>query len=208
MMLAKAAILIEWVRIFVPRGTKNAFFYLSWGLVSFNTVFYAVAIIVSVASCIPTNKIWQPWVDGTCFDRRAADIATAWFNLMVDIFILVLPQNIIWKLQMSRARKLSASVVFSIGILYVQLILGAIQENTRVTNLLFSDRIIACAAGRTHSNMTLDYDGDTAYDASISFMWSFCELTGVLAVFCVPAIPKVFGRGGGNAPRVGWYTKV
>lgn len=116
-MFAKAAILIEWTRIFIPRGTKNAFFYLSWGLIIFNAVFYAIAILVSVMSCIPTNKIWQPWVDGSCFNRRAADIATAWFNLMVDIFILVLPQHIIWKLQMSRLRKLSASFVFSIGLL-------------------------------------------------------------------------------------------
>ena len=44
--------------------------------------------------------------------------------------------------------------------------------------------------------MTLDYKGDTAYDACINTLWGFAEMTGVMVVFCAPTLPKVFSGPG------------
>jgi hypothetical protein len=173
MILVKTAILIEWTRIFVPRGTRNTYYWSSVAIIVLNLLVYTLGIILSVVSCIPTHKIWQPWVEGRCFNRKALDNTTAWTNLIVDLFILILPQRTIWKLQMNRSRKIGISIIFSIGL-----------------------TIVACATGRIHSNMTLDYNGDTSYDACINTIWAFAEMTGVLVVFCAPAVPKALSGQG------------
>ncbi|CAH0056995.1 unnamed protein product [Clonostachys solani] len=173
MLLAKTAIMLEWSRIFVPRGTRNAFYWVSRALIVINALVYIIGGSVAVAACIPAEKLWHPWVKGHCSSRRAADISTAWFNLFMDVSILLLPQSIIWKLQMTKARKIGIALIFSVGLL-----------------------VVACAIGRTYSNMALDYSGDTAYDASINTIWGFCEMTGVMIVFYAPAIPKVFSEKG------------
>lgn len=49
-----------------------------------------------------------------------------------------------------------------------------------------------CAAGRVYSTVTLDYLGDATYEVSKTFIWALAELTCVLIVFCLPAIPKAF----------------
>lgn len=63
--------------------------------------------------------LWKFWIKGKCIDRKARDVTNATFNLLIDIFILLLPQKIIWSLNMSKSRKLGISVVFSIGLLCV-----------------------------------------------------------------------------------------
>lgn len=82
-----------------------------------NVTAYILAIILTSVSCIPTSKAWQPWIDGHCFDRRITDILTAWVNLLMDLVVLILPQPIIWKLNMTRNRKIGVSLVFSAGLM-------------------------------------------------------------------------------------------
>ncbi|KAH7313900.1 hypothetical protein B0I35DRAFT_436077 [Stachybotrys elegans] len=173
MLLAKTAILIEWTRIFVPHGTRNTFFWATQIALVTNILVYVIGIIMSVVSCVPTEKIWEPWLEGRCFDRKAIDVTTAAFNLFLDIYILILPQRFIWSLQMSRPRKIGVSLIFSIGLL-----------------------IVICAAGRLWANVALDYQGDTTYDSSINAIWAFVEMSGVLVVFCAPGVPKAFSHQG------------
>lgn len=117
MLLAKTAIMLEWSRIFVPHGTRNAFYWVSRALIVINALVYIIGGSVAVAACIPAEKLWHPWVKGHCSSRRAADISTAWFNLFMDVSILLLPQSIIWKLQMTKARKIGIALIFSVGLL-------------------------------------------------------------------------------------------
>lgn len=61
-----------------------------------------------------------------------------------------------------------------------------------------------CAAGRVYSNIALDYLGDATYAVSKTYIWALAELTCVLIVFCMPAIPKVFS----NDSKTPWVTRV
>lgn len=118
MLLAKTGILIEWNRIFVPNRSRSLFFRALIIVGVLNIIVYLLAIILTLVSCVPTNKIWQPWVDGTCFQRGAADNVSAWTNLVVDLSILILPQREIWRLHLSTRRKFGVSLIFSVGVLY------------------------------------------------------------------------------------------
>lgn len=115
----KAAILIEWIQIFVPRGTRNAFFWSSVAVLALNTLYYFGVRIAENFSCIPYERIWNKTVPGACYDWRKVNLTTSIFNLLSDIMILLLPQGIIWRLHMSLKRKIGISFLFMIGLLYV-----------------------------------------------------------------------------------------
>lgn len=131
LLFAKAAILLEWIRIFVPRGMRNRFFWSASILLTINTLLYIAATVAVVCSCIPPRREWNPFIEGTCLDRKVLDATAAIFNLVVDIAIIVLPQRKIWSLQMTTSRKLGVSVVFSFGVLCVNLALPSPSHNHR-----------------------------------------------------------------------------
>lgn len=50
-------------------------------------------------------------------NRRNYDFTSACINLVMDIVILIIPQGVIWKLQMTFKKKLGIGFLFSVGIL-------------------------------------------------------------------------------------------
>ncbi|KAL7629085.1 hypothetical protein AAE478_000603 [Parahypoxylon ruwenzoriense] len=170
MMCTKTAILLEWIRIFRPAHTRNPFFWISWAMITVNIMFYTICIILAQFYCTPVEKNWHRWVPGTCSDRRAIDVVPAIFNFVFDIIILVLPQRVIWSLQMRTCQKIGVSFVFSVGIL-------------------------ACifAAARIQASGNINYDSDLTYDIGKVYLWILAESTCTMVVFCVPAFPKAFG---------------
>jgi hypothetical protein len=162
------------VHLFVPDGTRNWLFWAIWSTIVLNVLLYLSGIITEALSCIPINALWEPWVTGQCIDKRALDITSAYFNLAVDIFILLLPQAVIWKLHMTQSRKIGVSIIFSFGLL-----------------------TLACGAGRVHASHMLLYpgEGDTNYTVADLYMWVFTETSCALLVFHVTGVPKAFSDG-------------
>ncbi|KAK0610051.1 hypothetical protein B0T17DRAFT_545794 [Bombardia bombarda] len=167
MIFAKTAILLEWTHIFVPDRQRNAFYWGARGIMALNIALYLAVIITETMSCIPLKVIWTPWLEGDCrVNKKVLDIITAYFNLVVDLIILLLPQRVIWKLSMTGSKKIGVSVIFSIGIL-----------------------TIVCAIGRVYANHQLQYVGhdggvvDTNYGLAALYLWAVSELTCVLLVF-------------------------
>lgn len=122
-------------------------------------------------------------MEGHCINKRALDLSSAYFNLVADLFILLLPQRVIWTLQMSRQRKIGVSSIFSVGILYVSL-MSALPIDFFANNL--SLRTCLCAVGRIILIHPLKYagDGDTNNQISKAFLLSIAEATLVILIFC------------------------
>lgn len=177
---AKNAILLEWKRIFVPHPTRNAFYWTCWALVIVNTLYYTTAIILTHEYCRPFEKAWEFWLEGYCLDQWMADVIIHSFNLFTDLVILILPQRVIWRLQMRQARRVGISFLFSLGLL-----------------------TLSCAVGRLHSVIGIDYSGDVIYAVYTLILWGVGELTGLLFVFCIPVIPKAFEGGRELLSKVG-----
>jgi hypothetical protein len=169
MLFAKPAILLEWKRIFVPAGTRNTFWWTYMGLVVANLLFYSSTFIVIQFYCTPHEKIWRRWVPGNCRDRRSIEAPSSIFNLILDVLILLLPQRVIWKLNMAREHKIGISLIFSVGLLGV-----------------------VASAGRVHAGFTMDYTYDVTYGVGTTSLWALAEATCVMLVFCIPSIPKIF----------------
>lgn len=116
----KVAILTEWVRMFVPRGThmKNAFF---WGCmtVCFVQIGAGIATVIALnVQCIPHAAIWDLTItDAQCFELYPLQVSSASIQLVSDIAIFLLPQRVIWTLKMTWRKRLGVSVVFGLGLL-------------------------------------------------------------------------------------------
>lgn len=118
-LILKTAVLLDWQRIFVLGQTHRTFFWISTFVLVLNILVHTTGLVANIAGCQPVKTLWYFWIKGKCIDRKDLDLANSALNVIVDIFILLLPQRIIWGLQMSRSRKLGVSIVFSIGLLCV-----------------------------------------------------------------------------------------
>lgn len=120
-MCLKVGILLDWVRIFCPVGTRNAMLWISHVIIWANIAFYGIGTMVELFQCTPREKIWNPLYEGgSCpMNMHAHNFASGIFNIISDLVILAVPQSIIWKLQMSTSKRIGVSLLFTIGILLV-----------------------------------------------------------------------------------------
>lgn len=115
MIFLKAAVLLEWVHIFVPTGRRGWFFWTSHVVLFMNASLYVAGIVSTWMTCTPMKKEYRPWVEGTCIDRKKMDETVFVFNLVMNLVILLLPHRIIWRLQTQKKQKLGIKLVFSVG---------------------------------------------------------------------------------------------
>ncbi|KAI2618914.1 hypothetical protein GGR54DRAFT_605050 [Hypoxylon sp. NC1633] len=166
-MLIKTSILMDWVQIFVPRGTRGRFFWTCCGICCFNFLYYFSGEVASNLNCIPFERIWDKTIPGRCFDRTPLDLTTAAVNVVCDLVILVAPQRVIWRLHLTKQKRAGISIVFAIGLLAIVSAISRLAitvQNSRSSDFTFGMAKVA--------------------------LWSLAELTFSLLLFCIPVIPK------------------
>ncbi|KAJ3559134.1 hypothetical protein NPX13_g9580 [Xylaria arbuscula] len=173
MLLIKAAILHEWVTIFVPFRTRNYFFWLSYGILVFVAGLYSSAIISLNLSCIPFAAIFDLTIPAKCIDFKAVLVVGAAINLVSDVAIFALPQTTIWRLNMNKERKIGVSVVFATGIF-----------------------AIVSAAARLAAAVQYTHSSDPTYDAAVLSLWAISEMTCAFLIYCIPSFPLAFSGPG------------
>lgn len=119
LLLMKIAILLEWSHIFIGTTKRNAFYWVCYGMIILNTGLYFATIISITFACNPRERTWRRYLPGTCINLNAFNIIIASLHLGFDIVMLLLPQIVIWKLNLARKHKIGISVVFAVGVLYV-----------------------------------------------------------------------------------------
>ncbi|CAJ2512531.1 Uu.00g055460.m01.CDS01 [Anthostomella pinea] len=164
----KAAILLEWTRIFVPVGTRNIFWWLCITLVAIQLSFCVASVFALCFTCIPIQKIWDFTLPGTCLVKSRVEITSAAIHLASDLVILSLPQKVIWELQMSVRQKLGVSVIFSLGVL-------------------------ACVSAAFRLTATIQYSNaaDVTYTVASVILWALAEMTCGFIVIGMPTAPKI-----------------
>ncbi|KAI8963501.1 hypothetical protein F5Y11DRAFT_365088 [Daldinia sp. FL1419] len=170
LMLIKAAILLQWIRIFVPVGTRNAFFWICTALITVNVLFFTTALLIVIIPCAPFEAHVEDL--GSCSPgSKYLDLTSASLNLLLDYSIFSIPQMIIWRLQMSWKRKVGISFAFLIGLL-------------------------ACAAATARTAVSIyyfrtpDFYNDKTYSLSYIALLPLAETACGILVFTVPGTPK------------------
>lgn len=112
--------LLQLLRIFVPRK-RNTVFWICHFLIWLNFVYYTVYICLVIFNCSPIKKGWTrriyPPIKGKCIDLHAAYTAGAVVNTASDLSIVILPQPLIWKLNLSLRKKIGLCSICLIGLL-------------------------------------------------------------------------------------------
>ncbi|KAM0814430.1 putative G-protein coupled receptors family 1 profile domain-containing protein [Seiridium cardinale] len=180
----KVSILLEWKKIFVPRGTRNFVYWAAHVMIWTCLAFYLSTIIAFNVACDPYEANWNKLIGGTCNRVLPGFIEQstgAIYNFVTDLVILLIPQRSIWKLHMSTKKKLGVSVIFSVGFL-------------------------ACVTALLRLIYTYRYAGtsDFTYVFSALTLCTASEMTCGFLVICIPTLPAVFTK---MKHSVGVYTK-
>ena len=118
--LIKVAMLLQVLRIFVPRGSQSKTYYIVHALIWLNALYYLIIVFLMLFNCRPIRKAWTPWLPGKCMQIGLIAMTTAIVNLIGDLCILFLTQNVIWNLmRVDRRQRMKLSVVFLAGVMYV-----------------------------------------------------------------------------------------
>ncbi|KAI0017018.1 hypothetical protein F4780DRAFT_630616 [Xylariomycetidae sp. FL0641] len=165
MLFLKAAILIEWTHIFSSHN-RRFFYWTCYGLMSVHVTCSTILISVWLGHCTPIQRNWNPLLSGHCVPVKWIDITSAIFNLLVDVFILVLPQRVIWSLNMSTKKKMAISLIFASGLL-------------------------ACVFGSIRLGLIfwLYSSADITYRMYPPSLWGVGEISLGFVVFCLPSVP-------------------
>ena len=101
----------RWMRLFV------------WGGLIFSGAFSVAAVTLEVVVCNPTTngksgaKVWSMLSSFRCARNVSPSFAMSSVNLVVDVFLLVLPLSAVWSLHLPMRKKISVSAMFLIGFL-------------------------------------------------------------------------------------------
>ncbi|KAI1810884.1 hypothetical protein GGS20DRAFT_148762 [Poronia punctata] len=171
MSLIKGAIVLEWARIFVPRGTRNMFWWTCYIVAALNFAASVIMLFLVVFACEPREKFWNFLVIGTCNNALATIYIAPIINLVFDVIILVLPHRVIWGLHLSFQKKLGVSLLFALGILAV------ISTSFRIaTSFKFAN------------------SPDQAYNIAGTDLWCLAEMSAGILVYCAPSAPIAVKR--------------
>ncbi|KAI1747955.1 hypothetical protein F4782DRAFT_543166 [Xylaria castorea] len=170
-LIIKPAILLDCISIFCPGKTRNFFFWSSCIVLAAHVLLYLSYIIVELAACYPFEKNWNLLIPGQCINVTGLITGVSTANLVFDVVIFLLPQKVIWGLQMRFWAKIGVSFVFAVGLL-----------------------TCIIAAFRLYSSLQYDRSRDITYTISSVALWSLAEVTSGFIVLCGPCIPKLVER--------------
>lgn len=72
--------------------------------------------LVIILQCQPLSAFWNVSVKGSCLDFRKLNMASAIGHTITTMIVILLPQPLIWKLNMSLAKKVAYSGICLLGI--------------------------------------------------------------------------------------------
>ncbi|KAL8929032.1 MAG: hypothetical protein Q9208_001475 [Pyrenodesmia sp. 3 TL-2023] len=167
----RLSIILQYLQIFVPNKEPFKMYLTAQVLIWVNAVFYIICTFLMLFGTSPRKKAWDPLVEGgSGIDLLALHVAGSVVVVASDLGALILPQISVWRLQMTRRKKLQISALF---------LVGAFACATSIIRLGYSIM--------TYTHM------DKIYYAWVEGEWVLPELASGVIVACVPVFPKFFG---------------
>lgn len=110
---------MEWLQLFCPTGKRNFVFWASWLVLLANAIFYIICLVLYNVCSVSYKQTGKKVVHGSCDKVNIGTLSLIGtvFNLVMDLAIFMMPQKIIWSLNLAGKKKLGVSTVFSIGLI-------------------------------------------------------------------------------------------
>ncbi|KAI6082213.1 hypothetical protein F4821DRAFT_219457 [Hypoxylon rubiginosum] len=104
--------LFSYRRIF---SSKRSYKYAIDGGIGF-TISAAISLLLAtVFTCAPIERGWDATISGHCFNYDIIGYLSGAINSLIDLYILVLPMPLCWRLNLDARRKWRLTMVFGLG---------------------------------------------------------------------------------------------
>lgn len=114
----KLWLLLQYLNIFVPIRNYGFMVLVTYFVIWSTSIYYLIITFFEIFACSPREMFWNRLITkGHCYNIEAVNITSATMNCISDFVILLLPQGVIWRLQMPFRRKLGISAIFLTGFL-------------------------------------------------------------------------------------------
>ncbi|KAL4935725.1 hypothetical protein BDV06DRAFT_228558 [Aspergillus oleicola] len=157
--LAKISVLLFYRRIFAP---SKPFLQATVAMGALVIGYWVAAIFGLIFAYSPIEAQFEPWLPNKSINTEALWMSTGIINMLLDISILLMPQPLVWRLQMSCRRKTLLSIVFSLG-------------------------SFVCIA----SILRVYYISDITNNLYFIGMWTMIETNMSIICFCLPLLPSL-----------------
>lgn len=107
----KLSVLLLYRRLFPNRH----FQVILWCVGAFILCYTIIGILVCIFECQPIEVAWEPSTKGRCIHLSIATMFMACMNFITDFVTLLLPMPLLWRLQISKERKLQLIGIFLTG---------------------------------------------------------------------------------------------
>lgn len=179
--LPKIAILMFYLRLNPTRGFRYstyAVLFITWSyLISF--------MLLQIFGCTPIDKFWKPLKSGKCINKGPVYLAIPITNMIIDILILLLPINMLVKLQVGKRTKIVLAAIFAFSSVTVVVSAVRIWATTEVAGNPDFTWVSA------HSNAVLVVELN---------MTVVCACVMVLRPFCRRHLPFLLGGTARSGP--------
>ncbi|KAI0418352.1 hypothetical protein F5X98DRAFT_337841 [Xylaria grammica] len=169
----KASIVVFYRRIF-----RGNWFYHSTAIILVVICSWAISFfLASLFQCVPVSQGLLPtWTrTGKCYNTHPMFVSMASTNLIIDITILVIPQPLVWRLNMPVRRRVLVSLVF---------LLGGFIVGVSAARIYFFYSIV--------SNPRLWYD--VTYNTAAAFYWTNLDTCVAVICACLPSIHPLMAQ--------------
>jgi hypothetical protein len=203
----KVSILLFYRRM-TAATMQTKFLYVIFGAIVFIVAYTIAFDLVLFVGCRPLSAYWdsvlptytQPYV---CYDEGATLPASSIISIITDIIVLALPCSVVWHMQMPFQQKLTLSVVFGVGLVYVSIFSSPVLQKAKSINVKQNHvltntphcRVIAAGIIRTIFiwQTVLDTYDETwvGYD---TWLWTSVESNLAIICACTPALKPFFSR--------------
>ncbi|KAH9908440.1 hypothetical protein F4778DRAFT_347866 [Xylariomycetidae sp. FL2044] len=107
----KISLLFLYFRIFPVRSVRLGGYICGGISIAWNVG----CIFAATFQCIPRNRLWQPWVQGSCINLFLTQLLISIPTILCDVAILCLPIPHVWRLQTNLTQRIFLMGIFLLG---------------------------------------------------------------------------------------------
>jgi hypothetical protein len=177
--LYKLSLLFFYFRIFPVRSVRLGG-YICGGI---STAWNIACILAATWQCTPRERLWKPWLEGTCINLFLTQLCISIPSILCDIAILCLPLPHVLRLKTNLLQRILLMIIF---------LLGSYVVFTSIYRF------------RVYMDYTTD---DVAYSLAVPLAWNIIEISSGIVSACLPTLVSAlsllafFGSGQTNPLR-------
>ncbi|KAH6849880.1 hypothetical protein B0I37DRAFT_99535 [Chaetomium sp. MPI-CAGE-AT-0009] len=158
--LYKISLLFFYFRVFPIRSVRLGG-YICGGI---STAWTIACVFAAAFQCTPRERLWMPWLEGTCIDLFLTQLCVSVPNILCDIAILCLPLPHVLRLKTNLWQRMLLTFVF---------LLGSFVVFTSIYRF------------RVYLSYTTD---DIPWSLSDPCAWNIIEISSGIVSACLPAL--------------------